>query len=377
MKAIVNATIVMPDHYIMGGTILIDGGKIVDFGKNINTQGAEIIDAQNAFVGPGLIDIHTHSAGGKWFYEEPEEACAIALRHGVTAVLPALYFNMDKDTFLQGVLDLKAARNSGKCPNLFGAYMEGPYLNPNFGCNKESNPWKDVVKKENYEKIVAEAADLAKVWCIAPERENIEQFVADVKAQIPGIVFAVAHSEAAPWQIERFIPDGLRLGTHHTNATGTIERYSETRGVCVDETVNKNDDIYAELICDSMGIHVDPYMIRYVEKIKGSDKIILISDAFVENGPRPAGYEEATDINFDRSGEIAGSNLTLDVACRNMMVHTGCSVCKAFKYASTNPANLLNLYDRGRIQKGCVADLVMVDQWFNVQNVMLKGELVK
>ena len=74
------------------------------------------------------------------------------------------------------------------------------------------------------------------------------------------------------------MPYGLKLGTHHTNATGTLENYPEVRGVCVDETVNYNDGIYAELICDSKGVHVHPYMLRLVKKIKGDDKIILISN---------------------------------------------------------------------------------------------------
>ena len=60
------------------------------------------------------------------------------------------------------------------------------------------------------------------------------------------------------------------------------------------------------MICDSRGIHVDPYMLRLIKKIKGDDKIILISDAFVDHGPIPDGdlYEGAYDINFDFSGEI-------------------------------------------------------------------------
>ena len=376
MKAIINATVVMPDYYIPGGTILIDGEKIAAVGTKVDTAGAEIIDAKGAYVGPGLIDIHTHAAGGKFFFEDVEGCAKTVLDHGVTSVLPAVYFNMNKEQFVETLELFKKAKESGKCPNILGTYMEGPYLNPKFGCEKESNPWKDVVSRDNYVKIVEAAKDLAKVWCIAPERDNIEQFVYDVKDAIPGIVFSVAHSEAHPWQIERFIPYGLHCGTHHTNATGTIERYSETRGVCVDETVNKNDEIYAELICDSRGIHVDPYMLRYVEKLKGKEKIILISDAFAADAPPPPEFEGVTDINFDYSGEIAGSNLTLDVACRNMMVHTGCSVNTAFRYASTNPARMLGLLDLGEVAVGKTANLVFVDEWFNVQKVMLKGKEV-
>ena len=188
-------------------------------------------------------------------------------------------------------------------------------------------------------------------------------------------MFAVAHSEAAPAQIEKYVPYGLRIATHHTNATGTIEHYSECRGVCVDETVNYNKEIFAEIISDRMGIHVIPYMQRLIRRIKGDDRIILIADQFVCDGPIPAGFEEATDLHFDWAGEIAGSGLTLDIACRNFMVHTGCSVCDAFRCGATNPARALNMNFIGRIGEDCVADLIFVDDKFNVKKTIKKGDI--
>ena len=135
-----------------------------------------------------------------------------------------------------------------------------------------------------------------------------------------------------------------------------------------------SDEIYAELISDKMGLHVDPYMQRLVRRIKGDDRIILISDQFVCDGPVPKGYEEATDIHFDHAGEIAGSGLTLDIACSNFMVHTGCSVCDAFRFASFNPAAVTGLKKQGCIREGNYADLVMVDDKFNVKKVIFRGE---
>lgn len=378
MKAIINATLVMTDHYIPDATLIIEDGKILDFGRKLPApENAEIIDAKGLFVGPGLIDIHTHADGTTYFHDDPVKCSRTLLDHGVTSVLPALFYSMNKEEHLQAVKKYRDAMAQGECKNLLGLYMEGPYLNPDFGCDKEKNFWKDAVCKEDYAEVIDAVKDLAKVWCIAPEREGILDFVKDVKEQIPGIVFSVAHSEASPQQIEELMPYGLKLGTHHTNATGTLENYPEVRGVCVDETVNYNDGIYAELICDSMGIHVHPYMIRLVKKIKGQDKIILISDAFVADGPPIPGCEEAFDINFDWGGDIAGSKLTLDIACRNMMVHTGGSICDVFKYASYNPSKLLNIPEIGQIRKGNLANLIIVDQWFNVKNTILKGEIVK
>ena len=190
-------------------------------------------------------------------------------------------------------------------------------------------------------------------------------------------VFSVAHSEASPQEVEALMPYGLCIGTHHTNATGTIVKYPECRGVCVDEAVNYNQQIYAELICDSRGIHVDPYMLRLVRKIKGDDRIILVSDRSYADAPNPPGYEHVTDINFDKWGDIAGSKLTLEVACRNWMKHTGASIVDAFRVGSYVPARACGFYDRGEIREGLKADLILVDFKMNVKTVILNGSICK
>jgi len=377
MKAIVNAIVVMKDYFIPNGVILIEKDEIVKVGKAkdvVIPDGAEIIDAENNYVGPGLIDIHTHAADNMWIFENPKETSRHLLEHGVTGVLPALYNNLHKEDYIKAADDILKAKERGEFDNFVGFYMEGPYLSPNFGCERDKNVWKDAVIREEYIDIVKKVKDSAKVWCFAPEREGIDQFVKDVKKEIPDIIFAVAHSEATPEQVEKYMPYGLKIATHHTNATGTIPHYSECRGVCVDEAVNYNKEIYAELISDRMGIHVLPYMQRLVRKIKGDDRLILIADQFVCDGPIPAGFEEATDLHFDNAGEIAGSGLTLDIACGNIMIHTGCSVCDAFRFGSYNPARALNLPRVGYIAEGNLANLVIVDQFFNVKKVIFKGE---
>ena len=224
--------------------------------------------------------------------------------------------------------------------------------------------------------VIEALDDLVKVWTVGPEREGIEQFVKDAKKVNPTVRFAVGHSKASPDEIEKLLPYGLCIGTHHTNATGDLPKYPECRGVCVDETVNYNDAIYAEIISDSCGIHVDPYMQRLIRKIKG-DRIILITDATAYDAINPAGYEHITDLNFTpmKNGgiDISGSRLTLNVACRNFMVHTGASMVEVFRLASYNPARVLGMTDRGEIAVGKRADLVFVDHRMNVEKVILQG----
>lgn len=377
MIAIKNAVLVMRDHLIPGGVLLMEKGRISAYGEEGTVEipkDSKIIDAEGLFVGPGLIDIHTHSDGRVFFHEDPAGAARHHLKHGTTTVLPALYFSMNAEKYRKAIQVIRQAMESGEAVNIGGLYMEGPYLNPKFGCDKERNPWQGPIDREDYGPILGAAWDIARVWALAPEREHILDFVLDVKEKNPAAVFAVAHSEASPRQMEALMPYGLCIGTHHTNATGDLAKYPECRGVCVDEAVNYNREIYAELICDSRGIHVDPYMLRLVRRIKGDDRIILISDAYACDGPVPPGYEGVSDINFDHSGEIAGSRMTLDVACRNMMKHTGASIVNVFQYASYNPARAVGFLDRGEIAVGKRADLILVDYNMNVKKVIMKGE---
>ncbi|MBO7288844.1 MAG: amidohydrolase family protein, partial [Clostridia bacterium] len=210
MLAITNATLVMPDHYIPNATILVEDGKIFDFGKKIEIPaGAQVIDAEGNYVGPGLIDIHTHADGTTYFHEDPVKCSKTLIDHGVTSVLPALFYSMNKEEHLDAVKKIKDAIAQGKGKNILGLYMEGPYLNPDFGCDKEKNMWKDAIVKSDYAEVVEATKDMAKVWCIAPEREGIEQFVIDAKAVNPNVRFSVGHSEATPQQIEELMPYGL------------------------------------------------------------------------------------------------------------------------------------------------------------------------
>ena len=382
MKAIINAELIMKDHLIPEAVLFIEDGKIAGYGEMRNTpipEGCEIIDAKGLYVGPGLVDIHCHSGSGVYFRDDPVKAMEQHKACGTTSVLatpstrapePAAY-----------VEQIGKIRKAMELENsiIAGIYMEGPYINANFG-SVMTKPGPGMprvfeIDPAEYEPLFEAGADIIRVWGTAPERENIEQFVKAAKKANPEFRFAVTHSEATPQQIEALMPYGLCIGTHHTNATGDRIFYPEVRGVCVDETVNYNRDIYAEMICDSRGIHVDPYMQRLIRKIKGEDRLILISDACVFDGPIPDGYDGVTDLCFDFAGEIAGSKLSLDVACRNMMKHTGASIVDVFRYASYNPSRAIGFLDRGEIAVGKRADLVIVDHWMKVNKVFFKGEL--
>ena len=173
MIAIKNATLVMRDHLIPDAVLFIENGLIADFGEMRTTpipENCEVIDAQGLFVGPGLVDIHAHNGGKAAFYEEPKEAAQYHLKGGTTTILPALYFKFNKDQYIEYIGVLRDAMKDPDCCNIAGLYMEGMYMNPKFGANREKNPWKGPICREDYMPVIEAAGDLPRVWVTAPER---------------------------------------------------------------------------------------------------------------------------------------------------------------------------------------------------------------
>ena len=129
MLAVINATLVMRDHLIEEAALLIEDGKIHSFGemrKFTIPENCEIIDAAGLYVGPGLVDIHTHAGGGHWFYDEPEAAARANLEHGTTSVLATLYFNMNGDQLVEQAKLVQAAMKKPEGANIAGFSMEAP-----------------------------------------------------------------------------------------------------------------------------------------------------------------------------------------------------------------------------------------------------------
>jgi len=381
MIAVKNAKVVLENKILWDGALLIEDGKIISVGNaseiNIPTD-AEIYDAEGSYVGPGFVDIHVHGGGGHLLYKEPKLAAEHFLRHGETTVLSALFYDLSKEEFLDYIERVKKEiKNDNVAKIIEGFYMEGPYMNPKYGASPEKNKWRGAIKKEDYQPIIEAAGSLAKVYVIAPEREGIEEFVRDVKTLYPDAVFSVGHSEATPEQIEKLKKYGVKLQTHCMNATGRIETLAGVRSCGPDEACLMDTEMYAELICDSCGIHVHPDMIKMVISLKGTDKVILISDSFVSMEEAPEELKHIKDLQFDANGGLCGSKLTLDLACKNLLSHTDYGITQAFLMASRNPARVIGMDDEiGSIETGKRANLVFVDDAFNVKNVMLNGKFI-
>ena len=380
MVCIHNAKVVLETGILWDGVILLDGDRIAAVGDRREVEipaDAEMIDAQGAYVGPGFVDIHVHGGNGHMFDSEPLEAAEHFLRNGETTILATLYYNLSKEGFLDSIKKVQAAMAAGGAGNaIAGIYMEGPYMIPKFGAMPERNKWKGAIAEEAYKEVVDTVGTDAYVWSVAPEREGIEEFVKYAGSVNPHAVFAVGHSEATPAQVRKMKRYGLCLQTHCMDATGNYSEWVGTRGAGPDEACLTDPDMYAELICDSGAVHVNKDLINLIVKTKGVDKVVLITDSFVSDLPAPEKLKHITDLIFDENCWLSGSKLTMNVACRNIMTHTNCGIAQAFLMASRNPARVIGLDDEiGTIEAGKRADLVFVDDMFNVKKVMLGGKV--
>ena len=372
-----NAQLVLETGILWDAELLILDGRIADFGKRGEVTApadAYRIDAHGAYVGPGFIDIHVHGGNGYSTCHDTVKASKFFLSHGETSILATTDYSMPFDEFLSSIKEIKQALPLA--PTVRGIYMEGPYMNPNYGCNSHKNPWRHPLDPKEYKALVDEAGEHAKVWAIAPEREGLLPFLEYARRVNPSTLFAVGHSEALPDEIRALGAYRPTLQTHSMNATGRRPVSGGLRGYGPDEYCWKDPEIYTEMISDSLGIHVNRDMQQLLIHTKGIHRVILITDSTNPDSPNPPEFANVPDLNYDERGGIAGSAITMELACRNVMTHTNCGIAQAFIMASLNPARALGMQnDRGSVARGKIADLVFVDDRFNIKNVMLEGSI--
>ena len=390
LTAIVNGKLVTPHSVIRDGVVLIEGDMIVACGPRgtvaIPVQ-AEVIDAEGLYVGPGFIDIHCHGGGGCWSWEDPYRFALAHMKHGTTGILPTMVYNQSREDMYEGVRNVLEVMDAADKPYrtaIVGIHMEGPYINNKYGAI--TSPIRPVDPDE-YEALLTLAGDRIKVWTMAPELDGQREFAE--AASRYGIALSVGHSEADAETIFSFVPKGLKIGCHCTNASGTTpspSRFGGTREVGVDEAVLVHDDIYAEVIPDAGGIHVRPLMCKLILKAKGVHRVIIITDAMPEAGlPQNPDTDKGVefggavyhDVKFIEGLGLSGSKLTMDQAVRNMMNHTGAGMVEAFIMASLNPAKVLKIdHQAGSLEKGKRANLVIVNDSIEVRRVIFEGREV-
>lgn len=383
MQAIINTKLILEDGIVFDGVLLHENGRIVKAGRTKDIPlppDADIVDAEGLYTAPGLIDIHNHGSEKFLFSEEPLLCAEHFIRHGETTVLPTFYCNMTTEEMLAGAERIRAVKEKGLGRIIEGLYMEGPYMNGE-GSNQKYILWGGDIDPEEYRPLIEGVGDLARIWAVDPKREGIDGFMRDVKGADPEAIFAMGHSHATAADCRKIKKYGLRLQTHHADSGKAPGFAQGTIGAGCDEFTLYDPDIYAELISDENGIHVPPDMLKMVVRTKGVERIILITDSMPMSGDFKNNEEDGIaygpDLNYDYEGHLAGSHLTLDNACRNLMRHTGYGLCHAIRFASLNPARLLGLDDEiGSIEVGKRANLILIDDEVRVKRVILEGETV-
>ncbi|MDR0417518.1 MAG: amidohydrolase family protein [Propionibacteriaceae bacterium] len=379
--------VVLPDRLLPGHEVWIRDEVILAVGADgvlPAPADARVVDATGLFVGPGFVDIHCHGGGGVWAHDDPVRASEHHLAHGTTSLLATTIPHPTQAEQVQAVAAIADAMAAGQTRNVVGIHMEGPYLNPAFGAYRELSR---VARDAEYLEFVEAGRGFLRSMTVAPEIDGVEQLVYGLQgATGGGMYFSVGHSKAAPEQIRRLIPAGLRVATHVMNATGRAvspTRYAGTREVGVDEAVLLESGITAELIADRLGRHVRPELLTLVCRVKGRDGVVLVTDATAADGAVPAGEADdgPLDVCFNAAGDLAGSALTMDGALGNIMRHTGLPLVDAWRMASHNPAAVLGLADSiGQVAPGRQANLVLArigaDAEVDVQQVWLRGRAV-
>lgn len=312
--------------------------------------------AVNGWILPGFIDIHCHAGGGIWVHNDLKKASDFHLKHGTTTMCATVYRDLGIDGMCRAVEKISGEMKD--CPNVLGVHLEGPYLNPSYGAL--SNGAKIRAEKSDYLKLISYPA--VRHVTFAPEVDGTDEFLSELVKR--NIVPSVGHSAGSPEDVARAAKNGVKNVTHLFDATGSS--VSPTRWAGTIETDFNmcaliEDSLTYEIICDKDGVHVRPEMVRLVKKTAGVDRIIGITDACGDDG-------EGEEINI-LNGELNGSKLTMNRVARNFY-NLGFTMPEVVKVTSENAARLMGIYDRkGSLEKGKDADIVTLDENFNVISV--------
>jgi len=380
---IYNGKILTP-YRIISGTVVVVDGKIKEVAEgNIDVPGAVEIDAKGNYIAPGFIDIHVHGGGGHDFMDGSEEAfLKIAETHakyGTTGLMPTtLTSELDE---LYNTLDLykKADKKNKMGAQFLGMHLEGPYFamsqrgaqDPRYIRNPDPEEYKDILSR---------SSDI-KRWSAAPELKGAIEFGNYLRSK--GILVAMAHTDAIYEEALEAFEAGFTLGTHfYSCMSGVSLRYA---GVI--ETAYLLDEMDVEIIAD--GIHLPAPLLKLIYKIKGPDRIALITDSMRAAGMPPGDsilgskhnglkvlVEDGVAKLPDRTS-FAGSVATCDRLVRNMVNMAEVPLLEAVKMASLTPANILGLgASKGSLICGKDADIVIFDSNINVNTTIVQGRIV-
>lgn len=399
MKTLIkNGKLLTPFRKIQNGGLLIEDKKISmmlesekevrKIEKNLQENKEipyKIIDAQGYYVAPGFIDIHTHGAGGHDFMDGTQEAILEAakthMQYGTTSIVATTMTSTMNDLF--NTLDnFKKAKKNSKGPELLGLHLEGPYFSmeqkgaqdPRFIKNPD---------REEYLKILDYSDDIIR-WSVAPELEGAMEMGRVLRSR--GVLPSIGHSNAIYQEVQQAFENGYTHVTHLYSGMSMVRRINAYRYAGVVESAYLIDEMTVEIIAD--GKHLPESLLQLVYKIKGPDKICLITDSMKAAGMPEGEYvlgnleagqkvivEDGVAKLPDRKS-FAGSVATADRLVRTMVQMAEVPLLDAVKMITATPARVMGVNDRkGSLAVEKDADIVIFDDNVSIKTVITKGDI--
>ena len=367
-------------------SIAIQEGKIVSI-QHIQ----RLTDEKNpVFIAPGLIDNQVNGfdgisfcfAGGQLTREGILKATKELWKYGVTTYLPTLTTN-SHDVLKTNFALLAATKNDNLIHgSIAGYHLEGPYISTEDGY-RGAHPLKYVRKpdwKEFMELYEASGRNILTIT-LAPELEGAMYFIRKCTAM--GITVAIGHHNASKQIVDEAILNGAKIATHLGN--GCANMINRHNNPLWPQLANKK--LMASLICD--GFHLKDEEINVFFMVKGVEKTIITSDvtSFASLPPGEYKNEEGETIELTKEGMLRypaqnvlyGSASPISRGVARIIKITGCVLGDAIQMASTNPANLYGLTDRGTLEPGKRADLILFEigeSDLKIKKTFVAGELM-
>jgi N-acetylglucosamine-6-phosphate deacetylase len=379
MLYIKNATICTPDQVIENGAVLADGGVIVAVGLANDIPcctGAQEVDATGLVLTPGFIELQLNGAFGDDFTADPATMWRVAEKlpaHGVTAFLPTI-ITSPLDNVATGQKVVAGGPPEGFRGALpLGLHIEGPFLNP----QKKGAHNPKYLRLPSVEAVAGWSPETGiRLVTLAPELPGALETIVALSDR--GVLVSAGHSMATYDQAEAGFDAGVRYGTHLFNAMPALGH----RDPALPGALLTDARTTVGFIAD--GVHTHPAVIKLVWQALGGARLNLVTDAMAALG-MPSGihvlgdYEVTVDATSARlaDGTLAGSILSLDQALRNLIDITGCTLAEALPTITTTAARALGLDgERGRIEPGYAADLVLLTPDRRVHTTIVDGEIV-
>ncbi|MFH1407238.1 MAG: N-acetylglucosamine-6-phosphate deacetylase [Candidatus Omnitrophota bacterium] len=359
MLFIHNTRLILADKIVRNAWLLVTDGKIKGYGtgKKVPKAEAKVIDARDNYLSPGFIDLHIHG--------DIEKISKRQAKSGTTAFLHCLHAGKIEN-YAKNIEKSKQAELCGA--QCLGFYLEGPFLNKDMA---GAQPKRFIVKPEQkkIQKLIRAAGKDIKIMTLACEFGNIEKILKLLRKN--EIVTALGHTNASFEQAEKAIDSGAHYTTHIFNRMGSISaRYP---GIIVKLLLDER--VTAEVIAD--GKHVHPALLKLLIKVKGPDKIVLVSDSIAAMPPGSHKMKLKDKVYWLNNSTISGSTLTLLTAVRNMIDFTGMDIASAVRMATLNPARIAGIErQKGSIGAGKDADIVIFDKNFKVRLTVIKGKII-